>query len=744
MRAGVPVTAHTSMQVDAVFTCIRVITNAIIRMGNPRAYQLATDDLNRPYRTWLPNQPGILTKTWGPTWQFDGMARTVVSLALFGEAFWVTLTRDYLGFPSALEVLHPAFVEIKVDEQGNSHFYYGTGTSKKELDANDVTHIPFLAFPGARRGLSSIEYAGVAFALALAAMEYGQRWFTQGASPSFIISSESKLGQEEVERIAQKFLVQHSGLQSAHLPLVIDGGVKVDKVSATPDEAQFLGTLDYARMAIGSWFGLPSHLVGVMSDKPNIWGKCLSLDTPLVTPNGWTTPADVSVGDKVMGADGKPTTVTFVSPVFLGNECYRVDFNDGTSIVADAEHLWETNCRYPNAAGNHTPGEPWEPHIALRTTRQILKTLNHQGDKHNHRVRLAAPLDLPAADLPIDPYVLGVWLGDGSSAHGEICAHPDDMVPFTALFAEAGYGTKWRRSGDKVPMSTVYGLRTKLRKAGLLGNKHIPREYMRGSLTQRLALLQGLMDTDGCIDQNGRCEFTQVREHIARDLLELARSLGWRATFRKGVSSMRGVEMGPKFIVRFQHESGSGLSAFRLQRKAERAAAHGIARRKSSRGAWRSIVDIVPVESVAVRCIRVDNADHLFLAGEAMVPTHNTVQEQGFQLQDYTFSGYTTRLNEAFSSLLPRGTYAALDESEITRASAADLAAEILALRQTTVATANDIRVTKLKWPPAPGGDELQAPLASNVAPSTSSTPDPADAVKAADKEDDAGSNSQE
>lgn len=268
-RAGVPVTPHTSLQVDSVFTCLRVISNAIIKMGNPRAYKIALDKQNRPYRQWLATQPNILTNTWGDGWQFDGMSRTVVSMALFGEAFWYTLTRDYLGFPSALEVLHPAFVEIKRD----GTYWYGTGTSKTQLANEDIIHIPFLAMPGAQRGLSSIEYAGVAYALALAAMEYGQRWFSQGASPSFILETDQKLGQEEVERIAQKFLVQHSGLQSAHLPLVLDSGMKSSKVSATPDEAQFLGTLDYARMAIGAWFGLPSHLIGVMNDKPNIWGK---------------------------------------------------------------------------------------------------------------------------------------------------------------------------------------------------------------------------------------------------------------------------------------------------------------------------------------------------------------------------------------------------------------------------------------------------------------------------------------
>ena len=130
-----------------------------------------------------------------------------------------------------------------------------------------------MAMPGAERGLNSIEYAGVSYALALAAMEFGQRWFAQGAAPSFLLSTEQKLGREEVERIARKFMVEHSGLQASHLPLVVDSGMKVEKISSTPDEAQFIGTLEYARMCIAAWFGLPSHLVGGGADKGNVWGK---------------------------------------------------------------------------------------------------------------------------------------------------------------------------------------------------------------------------------------------------------------------------------------------------------------------------------------------------------------------------------------------------------------------------------------------------------------------------------------
>ena len=276
-RAGVPVTAHTALQVDTVFTSLRVISNSIIKMGDPRCFQWKFDSDNEPYRSFVQPWPAILTNTWGNMFQYDGTSRTIVSMALFGEAFWYTLLRDSTGYPSALEVLHPAFVSVEVDDTpgptyGQPLYFYGSGVNRKQLPTQNVTHIPFMALPGARRGLNSIEYAGVAYALALAAMEYGQRWFAQGASPSFLLSTEQKLGDTEVKRIAERFLVEHSGLQAAHLPLVVDSGLKVEKISATPDEAQYLNTLDHSRRSIAAWFGLPPHLVGSVGEG-NVWGK---------------------------------------------------------------------------------------------------------------------------------------------------------------------------------------------------------------------------------------------------------------------------------------------------------------------------------------------------------------------------------------------------------------------------------------------------------------------------------------
>lgn len=265
-RAGVLVTPHTLMQVDVVYTALRIISNNIIKMGNLRAFRWQTDPVSGEcYRTFLPEQPPILTNTfggggiggrYGALMQCTGMDRTIWCMALFGEAFWYILARDKLERPAVIEVLHPAFMEVKA-EDGEVEFTYGSASNRKKLPVENVIHIPMKSLPGARRALNPVEYAGVAGALAMAAYEFGSAWFSQGASPSFILTTEQKLGQAEVTRIAEKFLVDHSGLSQAHLPLVLDSGVKAEKALASPDEAQFLNTLEYNRQVLGNWFGLP-------------------------------------------------------------------------------------------------------------------------------------------------------------------------------------------------------------------------------------------------------------------------------------------------------------------------------------------------------------------------------------------------------------------------------------------------------------------------------------------------------
>jgi hypothetical protein len=149
---------------------------------------------------------------------------------------------------------------------------------------------------------------------------------------------------------------------------------------------------------------------------------------------------------------------------------------------------------------------------------------------------------------------------------------------------------------------------------GLLGNKHLPEEYMVASTEQRLALLQGLMDSVGYVDVSGRCEFASMREELSNAVAELAASIGLRPVVRKKRAMVDGIDCGPCFQVTFTPR----LPVFRLTRKLTRLKAD------SREHAHLGIVAARPIASVPVRCIEVDAPDGMFLAGERYIPTHNS------------------------------------------------------------------------------------------------------------------------
>lgn len=148
---------------------------------------------------------------------------------------------------------------------------------------------------------------------------------------------------------------------------------------------------------------------------------------------------------------------------------------------------------------------------------------------------------------------------------------------------------------------------------GLLGSKKVPEPYLRSSLFQRLALLQGLMDSDGYIDNQGRCEFVNISEYISDAVVELASSLGLRPLKRKKTVTFRGLDHGVAYQVKFTPH----IPVFRLRRK--------LARLKAGRfHAFRAIVGVRSVATRPVRCIQVGAFDGLFLVGPTFIPTHNS------------------------------------------------------------------------------------------------------------------------
>jgi replicative DNA helicase len=270
-------------------------------------------------------------------------------------------------------------------------------------------------------------------------------------------------------------------------------------------------------------------------------------------------------------------------------------------------------------------------------------------------VRNALPLALPArSDLPVPPYTLGVWLGDGHTSAARFTTADPEIVAYVE-----GDGFVVRASGPIVytivppPLDPLAdrtcescgrvdshaGLARRcapchsrwgsfvgyLRAAGVLGDKHIPISYLRASEEQRRALLAGLMDTDGTVARNGNLQFAVTNRRLAEDARELVVSLGYRCTITEKAVKGRTPESSTAYTVNFF----TADDVFRLERKRiahkERCRTNGRARTGS-----RYVVSVRPVPSVPVRCVTVDNDEHMYLAGRSMIPTHNSTAAMDF------------------------------------------------------------------------------------------------------------------
>lgn len=378
-------------------------------------------------------------------------------------------------------------------------------------------------------------------------------------------------------------------------------------------------------------------------------GKALALDTPLPTPYGWTAMGEVREGDLLLDEAGRPCCVLGLSPIETPDDCYRLTFDDGSQVVCNGEHRWLTYDardmaqitrldpewrarrqakRASRVSGNKTAAFTASlvarnksrtydylpsPAGAVRDTYEIAATLRRLGGRVNHAVPLAAPLRLPEASLPLDPYLLGVWLGDGTTTVGGFTTADPEMLD---AWRAAGFEIGNVQGKGKANTYGVYGLKVILRALGVLGNKHVPAAYLRASYDQRLALLQGLMDTDGCADARGKCEFTNTNRELADAAAELLLSLGQKVSVSEGRATLYGKDCGPKYRISWFPT----IPVFRLPRKLTRLKA-GPGRRTKR---FRYLVSCERIPGVLMRCLAVDSPSHLYLCGRAMIPTHNT------------------------------------------------------------------------------------------------------------------------
>lgn len=352
-------------------------------------------------------------------------------------------------------------------------------------------------------------------------------------------------------------------------------------------------------------------------------GKQIADSTAVLTSGGWTTHGQLKVGDEVFHPSGKPVAVLGVSEKTPSD--WLVTLANGQQIRCHGNHEWTV---YDRAYGKYRTEETqW---FAKQTKFGKQRDLT-PGGRSTYQLPAVKALEFPErADLAMDPYTLGAWLGDGSRTKPCISYDRRDAAVIERIEV-AGYpvSTVCEHNTTGVltthfggPRPNVAGRMTLelgelgLRVSSTVGYKFIPEQYLRGSIAQRLQLLAGLVDTDGHCDSHGRCRFTTADKVLADGVMDLCGTLGFRPyiTQVEPTLSSSGIQgMQAYFVVGFQPTMPIPCA---------------LPRKVSPRFAQQRRIGIVSVEYVpngeVGHCIQVDSDDGLYLVGEKLTPTHNS------------------------------------------------------------------------------------------------------------------------
>jgi len=380
-------------------------------------------------------------------------------------------------------------------------------------------------------------------------------------------------------------------------------------------------------------------------------GKLLNVNTQIPTPFGFRRLGDLVAGDLVFDENGIPCTITIAHPVVIPDVAYRLTFDDGSEIDACSEHEWLT-LTINDLIGLRSKSEEWKekrrlnrasratgtrskafnemisarnkkraidlantnlpiPKGSIKTTQEIVETLEIRG-RANHAIPVCKPFVFDEIELPIPPYTLGAWLGDGTSSNSQITSADIEVID---RIRKDGFEVTKQKSNKYGWNIALFCQKTK--RNNIAKNKHIPDIYFRSSVLQRLELLKGLMDTDGYSRPDcSTCEFTSTSIILAEQVFDLVISLGCKATMRSKPAKLYEKVCGTSYTIAFSTD----LPVFNLSRK--------LLNQQESKARktvqYRYIKKCERIESVPMRCLTVDSPSHLFLCGKTAIPTHNS------------------------------------------------------------------------------------------------------------------------
>lgn len=361
--------------------------------------------------------------------------------------------------------------------------------------------------------------------------------------------------------------------------------------------------------------GLQKGDMIVIAARPSM-GKAQPLDAKVLTPAGFVEMRQIQVGSEVIGGDGRPHKVLAVYPQGM-KKVFRVTMTDKTSTRCCDEHLWFTQSR--SERKRHIHG-------SVKNTKQLIETLTLEGGKRrNHLIHCVHPIEFGRkTSLPLDPWLLGALLGDGTLGGGNILFSKPELDMQGMVIAKLPVG-------DTAKKFTEMDLRIKGGKTRRIINelglrchsegKFIPEQYLLASPLDRLELLRGLLDTDAHVGKNcSHAAFSSSSKRLADDVCFLVRSLG-------GIASMNSKI--PTYT--YKGEKKTGLRNYRIHIWFEDPSICPVTSQKhlakwnpiAWRHCHRMIDSIEPDGEAECQCILIDSDDHLYVTDDFIV-THNT------------------------------------------------------------------------------------------------------------------------
>lgn len=328
-------------------------------------------------------------------------------------------------------------------------------------------------------------------------------------------------------------------------------------------------------------------------------GKAQPLFEPVLTPDGFKPMGDITLGDSVIGADGKPTEVIGVYPQGE-QDIYKVRFDDDSYTYATGDHLWSVR-----TAKSKSRGKP----------NSVVTTLELQ---RNHFIPMVHPVEYPYKPVEIDPYLFGILLGDGGYSHAMVNVTTDHSIVEELVLPEGVSAHLKEELAGGVGTYSLRGMRKHWGSFAKANAKDIPEEYLLNSYSVRLAVFQGLMDSDGS-PAGAAVEFGSVSKDLAYQVKELAESFGASVHLKtkRPFYSYKGERREGQLFYRLLITLPRGVIPFRVTRKLERWTP------PSKYPSRRRVVSVTRAGRSEAQCIKVASRDSLYVTRNYVV-THNT------------------------------------------------------------------------------------------------------------------------